>query len=201
MELEEERFFVLPPPMAGFFEFSMMRLGNGYDQKLLAELFYQYLNVEENFMKDLLCTGETRMGRAFVNENALGTATALEVMDYERATEVIRTASHIGTGTCYCRHKMQHLGKACDAPMQICMSFNSTASSLIKHGIARSVGISEGMDLCSGPRGGTSCSSGKTSGSRWLSSAIAAAAAAKPCWLLSASRPSAPSPPPTSCPR
>ena len=39
--------FVMPPPMAGFFEFSMMRIGNHYDQKLLAELFYQYLNVEE----------------------------------------------------------------------------------------------------------------------------------------------------------
>ena len=36
-------------------------------------------------MRDLLCTGETRMGRAFVNENALNPATALEVMDYERA--------------------------------------------------------------------------------------------------------------------
>ena len=55
MELGEERFFVLPPPMAGFFEFSMMRVGNGYDQKLLAELFYQYLNVEEDFVRNLLC--------------------------------------------------------------------------------------------------------------------------------------------------
>ena len=47
---------MLPPPMAGFFEFSMMRIGNGYDQKLLAELFYQYLNVEEDFVRDLFCT-------------------------------------------------------------------------------------------------------------------------------------------------
>jgi len=29
--------FVMPPPMAGFFEFCMMRLGGHYDQKLLAE--------------------------------------------------------------------------------------------------------------------------------------------------------------------
>jgi ferredoxin len=147
MELEDGRFFVLPPPMAGFFEFSMMRVGNGYDQKLLAELFYQYLNVEEDFVKNLLCVGETPMGRAFINENALDPGAALEVMDYERATEVIRTASHIGVGTCYCRHKMQHMGKACGAPLEICMTFNGTASSLIKHGIARKVDVSEGMDL------------------------------------------------------
>src|ERR1035441_3024539 len=50
MEIHGEQIFVLPPPMAGFFEFSMMRIGNTYDQKLLAELFYQYLNVEEDFV-------------------------------------------------------------------------------------------------------------------------------------------------------
>jgi len=147
VEVGEERFFVLPPPMAGFFEFSMMRVGNGYDQKLLAELFYQYLNVEEDFVKEVFCAGETRLGRVFVNEGAVGGGTALEVMDYERASEAIRTASHIGVGTCYCRHKMKHLKKACDSPLDICLTFNGTASSLIRHGIARQVDVEEGMDL------------------------------------------------------
>ena len=64
--------FVLPPPMAGFFEFSMMRVGNGYDQKLLAELFHQYLNVEEDFVKALFAGGETQLGRVFVNERGAG---------------------------------------------------------------------------------------------------------------------------------
>ncbi|MBC8442157.1 MAG: hypothetical protein H8D87_21025 [Deltaproteobacteria bacterium] len=41
---------VLPPPMAGFFEFSMMRVRHDIDQKVLGELFYQYLNVEEDFI-------------------------------------------------------------------------------------------------------------------------------------------------------
>ena len=63
--------FVMPPPMAGFFEFSMMRIGDHYDQKLLAELFYQYLNVEEDFIKALFATGETQIGRAFINESVL----------------------------------------------------------------------------------------------------------------------------------
>ena len=63
--------FIMPPPMAGFFEFSMMRIGDHYDQKLLAELFHQYLNVEEDFVKALFATGETQIGRVFVNERAL----------------------------------------------------------------------------------------------------------------------------------
>ena len=37
-----ELLYVLPPPMAGFFEFSMMRLRGDVDQKALAALYYQY---------------------------------------------------------------------------------------------------------------------------------------------------------------
>ncbi|HOC90185.1 MAG TPA: (Fe-S)-binding protein, partial [bacterium] len=43
-----EPIYTLPPPMAGFFEFSMMRVRTDIDQKVLAELFFQYLNVEED---------------------------------------------------------------------------------------------------------------------------------------------------------
>ncbi|MGB8261964.1 MAG: 4Fe-4S dicluster domain-containing protein [Terracidiphilus sp.] len=147
MEKEGEQIFVLPPPMAGFFEFSMMRLGNSYDQKLLAELFYQYLNVEEDFVRNLFAGGETQLGRVFVNERSLAGDSTLHVMDYERASEVIRTAEHMGIGACYCRHKMRHMGKACGAPMDICMTFAGAAQSLIKHGIARRVDAKEGMEL------------------------------------------------------
>jgi len=148
LELRGRQRFVLPPPMAGFFEFSMMRMGNGYDQKLLAELFHQYLNVEEDFVRELFSGGETQLGRVFVNEGALPPEDrTLQVLDYERASEVVRTASHLGVGTCYCRHKMAHLGRACAAPLDICMTFNSTARSLVKHGVARAVDASEGLDL------------------------------------------------------
>src|SRR5215208_4511346 len=53
VEREGELEYVLPPPMAGFFEFSMMRVRTDVDQKALAELFYQYLNVEEDFVRAL----------------------------------------------------------------------------------------------------------------------------------------------------
>ena len=68
-------------------------------------------------------------------------------MDYERATEVIKTASHIGVGTCYCRHKKEHVGEACDAPMEICMTFNNTADSLIRHGYAKRIDVEECLEL------------------------------------------------------
>jgi ferredoxin len=139
--------YVLPPPMAGFFEFSMMRYRKDVDQKVLAELFYQYLNVEEDFIKDLFLNGETQIGRVFVNEGVLTNENALHVLDFERASEVIKTASQIGVGVCYCRHKMEHVGKNCGAPMDICMTFNGPADSLIRHKIARKIDTLEGLDL------------------------------------------------------
>ncbi len=147
LEKDGEAVYVLPPPMAGFFEFSLMRIRTDIDQKYLSELFYQYLNVEEDFVRELFVQGETQLGRTFVHDPALSEDNALYVLDYERATEVIKTASHMAVGTCYCRHKMEHLGKACKAPLDICMTFNSTAASLIKHKIARSVDRQEGIDL------------------------------------------------------
>jgi ferredoxin len=146
-EHDGETSYILPPPMAGFFEFSMMRTRGDVDQKVLGELFYQYLNVEEDFIKALFANGETQLGRVFVNEAVLTSDNALHVLDYERASEVIRTATHRGVGMCYCRHKMSHAGRACDAPMDICMTFNGSAESLTRHGYARAVDVSEGLDL------------------------------------------------------
>jgi ferredoxin len=139
--------YTLPPPMAGFFEFSMMRTRGDVDQQVLGELFYQYMNVEEEFIRALFADGETQLGRTFVHEPVLSSDNALHVLDYERASEVIRTATHRGIGMCYCRHKMQHMDRACDAPMDICMTFNGSADSLTRHGYARSVDVSEGLAL------------------------------------------------------
>ncbi len=147
--------YVLPPPMAGFFEFSMMRVREDIDQKLLSELFHQYITVEDEFILGLFTSGETQLGRAFVNEPALASARERHaptdarprVLDYERASEVIGTAAHMAVGLCYCRHKMEHVGRACTAPRDICMTFGGTADSLIRHGYARRVDAAEGMDL------------------------------------------------------
>ncbi len=149
----KDRYYTLPPPMAGFFEFSMMRLRGDLDQKVLAKLYYQYITVEEDFIKALFTQGETQLGRVFVNEPVLSNEQALHVLDYERASEVIKTASHRGISLCYCRHKMDHAGRACDAPLDICMTFHNTAAALIRHGYARAVDATEGLDLLDEARG------------------------------------------------
>ncbi len=139
--------YVMPPPMAGFFEFSLMRVRQDIDQKALSELFYQYINEQPEFVEALFLTGSTSIARVFVHEPALETVNGTEILDYERASEVIRTASHIAVGLCYCRHKMMHAGRACSAPLSICMTFNNAAAAVIRHAMARQVEIAECLDL------------------------------------------------------
>ena len=139
--------YVLPPPMAGFFEFSLMRVRGDIDQHLLSELLYQYINIEEDFVGDLFFGGSTRLGRIFVRENALAAQPSVQILDHERASQVIRQAEAIGVSLCYCRHKMSHLGRACDAPQEICMTFNTVAAALLRNGFARRVDAVEALDL------------------------------------------------------
>lgn len=139
--------YILPPPMAGFFEFSMMRMRGDIDQKALAELLYQYLNVEEDFIKDLFFASETRLGRVFVQEAVLSNDNAVHILNYERASHMLETATHIGVSMCYCRHKKRQVDQGCEAPMDICMTMNNPARSLIKYGHARQVELSEALEL------------------------------------------------------
>ncbi|CAG1004926.1 partial NADH-quinone oxidoreductase subunit I, partial [Anaerolineae bacterium] len=139
--------YILPPPMAGFFEFSMMRVRGDVNQKVLGELFYQYLNVEEEFIRGLFANGETQLGRVFVNEPVLSAENSMRVLDYERASHIVEAATALGVGVCYCRHKMQHVGRACAAPKDICLTFNTTAAALTRHGFARALDKVEGKDL------------------------------------------------------
>ncbi|PLY03743.1 MAG: (Fe-S)-binding protein, partial [Desulfuromonas sp.] len=147
MEVDGRMEYVLPPPMAGFFEFALMRTRDDLDQKLLSELYEQYITVEEDFIKALFVTGKTQLGRVFVQEPVLTGEQALHVLDFERATEVIESAREIGVGMCYCRHKKQHQGTACDAEMDICMTFNTVAESLNRHDVTRRIDKVECLEL------------------------------------------------------
>jgi formate hydrogenlyase subunit 6/NADH:ubiquinone oxidoreductase subunit I len=143
-EQHGEMTYALPPPMAGFFEFSLMRIREDLDQQALAEALHEYCRVEDDFMRELMVGAETRPARVYVHEPVLP---QVEVMAYERASEVIHSASHRAVGMCYCRHKAQRVDHACSAPLDICMTFNTAAGSLIRAGFARTVDSAEGLDL------------------------------------------------------
>lgn len=141
-----EQKYVMPPPMIGFFEFALMRTGGCFDQKVLSELFQQYLETEDDFMKKLLSL-KTPVGRILVNEKAVKPVDEAYVLDYERATSIIKNAKNIGVSRCYCRHKAEHLGESCDAPQEVCLSINNFSKSLAKHGYAKLITNEEALEI------------------------------------------------------
>ncbi len=144
------RQFVMPPPMAGFIEFALMRTRGDIDQKYLSELYYQYMNVEEDFVKDLFFATETHLGRVYVQEPILTNENTIHILDYERASHIIDEATYIGLGTCYCRHKMLHANHPCEinAPLDVCLTLGEVARSLAENGQhARLIDKKEAMDV------------------------------------------------------
>ena len=143
------RKFVMPPPMAGFIEVALMRTRGDIDQHYLGELYYQYMNVEEDFIKDLFFATETKLGRVYVQEPVLTNDKTNHILDYERATHIVEEAEYIGLGLCYCRHKMFHAGHPCEinAPWDVCLTFDNVARSLAQHGdYARLISKAEALD-------------------------------------------------------
>ena len=140
-----EKKYALAPPVLGFFEFSLMRSDGKFDGRLLAELYHKYVNVEGGFLKQYGSV-HPALTRTFVYEDMLGNVTS-EVLSYERISAGIDSADCITTGTCYCRSKMEHLGKACDAPMDVCLTFNDAARYLSEYGIARKISKDEAHSI------------------------------------------------------
>ncbi|MHB9093078.1 MAG: 4Fe-4S dicluster domain-containing protein [Eubacteriales bacterium] len=140
------RYFSLAPVVIGFFEFTFMRTREDMPMKELAHLFEEYMTGDDRFSRSVF-NGQTQIGRALVHEESLPENDHSEVLDWERAGAIIRTASTVGVSLCSCRHKAGHLGSACDAPVEACLTFNMAAQALIRNGIAQPIENARAMQI------------------------------------------------------
>ena len=145
-ERSGKRYFMLPPVVIGLFEFTFMRARDNVPMAELARLFDEYMHQDDQFAHTIF-QKETQIGRALVREEALPADDPSEVLDWERATKLIETASAVSVSLCSCRHKASHLDKACDAPQDVCLSLNMGAVALSKSGNSRMISNAEGMRI------------------------------------------------------
>ncbi|WPD24977.1 MAG: 4Fe-4S dicluster-binding protein [Candidatus Electrothrix scaldis] len=132
----------LAPPVLGFVEFSLMRTDGKLDAKRLSELYHQYCQVEGDFVQQHGAVQEPAFTRVYAGEDALEDMSA-EVLPHDRVSVGIDNATCITVGLCYCRHKMEHLGQACSAPQEACLTFNEVARYLADYGIAKEISKEE----------------------------------------------------------
>jgi ferredoxin len=123
-----------------------MRARDDLPMKELAELFDQYMHADDRLARAVF-SGETQLGRALVREEALPAGDFSEVLDWERASDVVRSASTVAVSLCSCRHKASHLGKACARPLETCLTLNSGAETIVRMGAGRRIGNAEGLDI------------------------------------------------------
>jgi Pyruvate/2-oxoacid:ferredoxin oxidoreductase delta subunit len=143
--------YLLAPPVVGFFEYSFMRAKDSIPKKRMAEALDAYTRGEDRFAREVFGR-ETVIGRALVNEEVLADEPLPDVLDWERASAVVGEARAWAVSLCYCRHKAEHLGKACGAPMEICLSLNGGAEFVTRHKFGRAVERSEALDILAASR-------------------------------------------------
>jgi len=146
IEYKSKRYFTLPPVVIGFFEFTFMRTRPDMPLKELSYLFEKYFYENENFARTHY-HGQTQLFRSFVREEAIPENDHTEILDWERATRIVSSASAISVGICQCHHTAQHLDQACDRPQETCLTFNFAAESLSRNGIARAITKNEAMNI------------------------------------------------------
>jgi len=146
VEHKGQRYAVLAPVIIGFFEFTFMRVRDELPIAELARLFEQYGTEDGRFVRSVF-QGRTQLGRSLVREEALPEGDHTEILDWERASHLVKSATALAAGLCPCRHEKKHLGKACDKPLENCLSLNFGAESLVRNGIARPLTTDEAMRI------------------------------------------------------
>jgi Pyruvate/2-oxoacid:ferredoxin oxidoreductase delta subunit len=134
----KDQYRYMPSPFViGIFEFTMMRTGGDTNSKHWAELFHEYLKDDAFYAANYSGGQIISPLRTLPYEESIDDSHFVEVLDYEKATEIINSAKTFAVGICSCRHEKFHLGEKCDAPLEICTTLGSSADYLIRNKLGR----------------------------------------------------------------
>jgi electron transport complex protein RnfB len=71
----------------------------------------------------------------------------LEVMQYERAEELVRSQHTFSVAPCICRQEKQIAGDGCDKPLMTCLGFGIAAEYYIRNGWGQAISQEEALSL------------------------------------------------------
>ncbi len=141
-----QRSYLLAPPIVGFFEYSLMRAKDGIPKRRMAEALEAYTAHDPTFARQAF-SHATVVGRSLVHETALADDPLPDVLAWERASEVVGSARRWAVSLCFCRHKAEHLGRACGAEVDSCLSLDGGADFVVRHRFGRAVERAEALDV------------------------------------------------------
>jgi len=131
-------YYLLMPGLIGFFEFSFMKQRNDLPVAELAQLMTEYLfDDPDREMGREFFASKTPLTRSLPYEEHIPVSS--QVTSYESAREIVKKSGYGAIGTCYCRHKKEHLNQSCgkNAPIrEICISLGTAAKFMVRRGFA-----------------------------------------------------------------
>ncbi len=144
--------YMISPLVVGIFEFTMMRTGGKITeekQRVWARLLNDYMFGERSFFDANFGHGEkVSIMRALPHTEAVARGERTEILDFERAHDIVDRYKSFSVGLCSCRHEHLHLDKEpCSAPLETCTSFGGGAEFLIRNGFARRIDKCEMFDI------------------------------------------------------
>ncbi len=148
----EDVTYMISPLVVGIFEFTMMRTGGKVSvakQRVWARLLNDYMFGEKSFFDANFAHGErVSIMRALPHTEAVARGERTEILDFERAHDIVDRYKSFSVGLCSCRHEHLHLDKElCSAPLDTCTSFGGGAEFLIRNGFARRIDKAEMFDI------------------------------------------------------
>ncbi len=144
----KDRYYYMPSPMViGVFEFTMMRTGDDINPAHLAGLFHHYLQEGEFYRANMGKGEKISPLRAVPYEAALEESHYTEVLDYEKAQEIIENSKKYALGFCSCRREKHYTGeKNCDIKLESCSTFDVAAEYLIRNGLSKEITRKEALE-------------------------------------------------------
>lgn len=136
------------PIVVGIFELTMMRTVGNLNMKEWARLFYEYFHEDESIFSANYHPGDKiSLMRSLPYAESIKPPGYVEILDYERVEEIVRSSDRFAIGLCSCRHEKQHLGRqGCATPLATCSNFGFAADYMIRHNFAKEVSQTEMMD-------------------------------------------------------
>ncbi len=126
--------FRMMPFMPGMYEFQI----NSMDKELA--LLFEDLYPE--LAQDLFAS-PTAFTKVLAVEKHL--PVDMEILPYERASQIVKAAGRIAVSECICRKEQKLLGKGCSRPLETCIVFAPMDEQYIDLGLAQPMSVDEAL--------------------------------------------------------
>ena len=144
-------FYQLMVLVPGMFEMQFCSGEVSERTKKLARLFEDYFLVLMHVM-DKASSGATAevmpivpFARVITMEQEI--PGGVEVYPYDLVSHYIEKSKDLAVSTCYCRHHGELVGRPCDKPKEVCMSFGPGAKFVTQRGFGRSISKEEALKI------------------------------------------------------